>query len=130
MKNKSNMVYDHLCADCYRKLNTLYRLHDVPLERQRGGRGKCGLCDFRGELTEIEYDRVKDKRSPEERARLRAELNAPPKTRSGGKKNRRRHRRTTASRDRPSSTSPRWTSFDRRTGVDDGRRDNYIHAQA
>ena len=81
MKNKSNMVYDHLCADCYRKLNTLYRLHDVPLERQRGGRGKCGLCDFRGELTEIEYDRVKDKRSPEERARLRAELNAPPKTR-------------------------------------------------
>ena len=54
MKNKSNMVYDHLCADCYRKLNTLYRLHDVPLERQRGGRGKCGLCDFRGELTEIE----------------------------------------------------------------------------
>ena len=53
MKNKSNMVYDHLCADCYRKLNTLYRLHDVPLERQRGGRGKCGLCDFRGELTEI-----------------------------------------------------------------------------
>ena len=81
MKNKSNMVYDHLCADCYRKLNTLYRLHDVPLERQRGGRGKCGLCDFRGEMTEIEYDRVKDKRSPEERARLRAELNAPPKTR-------------------------------------------------
>ena len=76
MKNKSNMVYDHLCATCYLKLNTLYRLHDVPLERQRGGRGKCGLCDFRGELTEIEYDRVKDKRSPEERARLRAELNA------------------------------------------------------
>lgn len=68
MKNKSNMVYYHLCADCYRKLNTLYRLHDVPLERQRGGRGKCGLCDFRGELTEIEYDRVKDKRSPEEPA--------------------------------------------------------------
>ena len=48
---------------------------------QRGGRGACGICGFRGELTEIEYDRVKDKRSPEERARLRAELNAPPKTR-------------------------------------------------
>lgn len=78
---KSNMVYDHLCATCYLKLNTLFTLHDIPPIRQRGGRGACGICGFRGELTEIEYDRVKDKRSPEERARLRAELNAPPKTR-------------------------------------------------
>lgn len=64
---KSNMVYDYLCATCYQRMNTLYRLHDVPLERQRGGRGACSLCDFRGELTEIEYDREKDKRPPEER---------------------------------------------------------------
>lgn len=81
MKNKSNMVYDHLCATCYLKLNTLFTLHDIPPIRQRGGRGACSICGFRGELTEIEYDRVKDKRSPEERARRRAELNAPPKTR-------------------------------------------------
>lgn len=81
MKNKSNMVYDHLCATCYQKLNTLFTLHDIPPIRHRGGRGACSLCNFRGELTEIEYDRVKDKRSPEERARLRAELNAPPKSR-------------------------------------------------
>lgn len=81
MKNKSNMVYDHLCATCYLKLNTLFTLHDIPPIRQRGGRGACSICGFRGELTEIEYNRVKDKRSPEERARLRAELNAPPKTR-------------------------------------------------
>lgn len=74
MKNKSNMVYDHLCADCYRKLSVTYTLHDIPPIRQRGGSGKCGICDFRGELTEIEYDRVKDKRPPEERARLRAEI--------------------------------------------------------
>lgn len=81
MKNKSNIVHDRLCTDCYRKLETLFTLHDIPPIRQRGGRGACGICGFRGELTEIEYDRVKDKRSPEERARLRAELNAPPKTR-------------------------------------------------
>ena len=81
MKNKSNMVYDHLCATCYQKLNTLFTLHDIPPIRQHGGRGACSICGFRGETTQIEYDRVKDKRSPEERARLRAELNAPPKTR-------------------------------------------------
>ena len=81
MKNRSGMVYDHLCATCYQKLNTLYRLHDIPLEFQRGSKGMCSLCNFRGELTEIEYDREKDKRTPEERERLRAELNALPKSR-------------------------------------------------
>lgn len=72
MKNKSNIVHDRLCTDCYRKLETLFTLHDIPPIRQRGGRGACGICGFRGELTEIEYDRVKDKRTPEETAAIKA----------------------------------------------------------
>lgn len=79
---KNTKVYDQLCATCYQKLNALYRLRETPPERARGGHGKCALCDFRGELTAIEYDPATDKRSPEERAMLRAQLNAAPKSRA------------------------------------------------
>ncbi len=72
MKQK-NLVYDSLCAECHEKMSLLYVLHDVPAEYSRAGAGKCSLCDFRGALTECSYDPVRDKRTPEERARIKAE---------------------------------------------------------
>lgn len=75
MKQKS-LVYDKLCAECHRKMNLLYRLQEVPAEYSHAGIGRCGLCDFAGALTEYYYDPVKDKRTPEERAAIKAQLAA------------------------------------------------------
>lgn len=63
----------HLCATCAEKMDALYRLRECPAEYLHGGYGKCGLCDFRGSLTEYSYDPQTDKRTPEERKRRQAE---------------------------------------------------------
>lgn len=82
MKQK-RFVYANLCAECHRKMDLLYALHDVPAEYARAGTGKCALCDFRGALTACSYDPAADKRTPEERAAIKAQLaaNAAPKFR-------------------------------------------------
>ncbi len=60
--SKTKSVHDYLCTDCYERLNKLYILHDVPAEYSRSGRGRCALCGFRGELTEIFYHPERDQR--------------------------------------------------------------------
>lgn len=70
---KSKRIYTQLCASCAEKMSALYRLHETPPEYARGGYGKCGLCDFRGALTEYSYDPQTDKRTQAERKRRQAE---------------------------------------------------------
>lgn len=71
MKQK-RFVHANLCAECHRKMDLLYALHDVPAEYARAGTGKCALCDFRGALTACRYDPAADKRTPEETAAIKA----------------------------------------------------------
>lgn len=77
---RGKIVYANLCAECHRKMDLLYVLHDVPEEYTRAGTGKCALCDFRGALTACRYDPAADKRTPEELAAIktrRAAAEAP-----------------------------------------------------
>ena len=60
---RGKIVYANLCAECHRKMELLYVLHDVPEEYARAGTGKCALCDFRGALTACRYDPAADKRT-------------------------------------------------------------------
>lgn len=60
--NKSKRVYAQLCGTCFERLNSLYRLKEDPAGFKRGGMGKCSMCDFRGELTEVFYEPARDKR--------------------------------------------------------------------
>ena len=69
---RGKIVYANLCAECHRKMDLLYVLHDVPAEYAREGTGKCALCDFRGALTACRYDPAADKRTPEELAAIKA----------------------------------------------------------
>lgn len=69
---RGKIVYANLCAECHRKMDLLYVLHDVPAEYARAGTGKCALCDFRGALTACRYDPAADKRTPEETAAIKA----------------------------------------------------------
>ena len=69
---RGKIVYANLCAECHRKMDLLYVLHDVPAEYARTGTGKCALCDFRGALTACRYDPAADKRTPEELAAIKA----------------------------------------------------------
>lgn len=88
---KNKRVYTQLCASCAEKMSALYRLRETPPEYARGGYGRCGLCDFRGELTEYNYD-PSDMRTPEERKRLAADKAAKAAP---------RHRRDSAAADEP-----------------------------
>lgn len=54
-------IRTQLCAGCADKLGKLYRLTEVPGEYSHAGYGKCGLCSFRGELSEFIYDPERDK---------------------------------------------------------------------
>ena len=112
MKQKS-LVYDKLCAECHRKMNLLYRLQEVPAEYSHAGIGRCGLCNFAGALTEYCYDPVRDKRTPEERAAIKAQLAAStvPK-----------FRRTEAERENAKDygwTQETFDSLDRMVGADE-----------
>jgi hypothetical protein len=69
---KNKRVYTQLCASCAEKMDKLYRLRETPPQYARGGYGKCGLCDFRGALTEYSYDPA-EMRTAEENRRFAAE---------------------------------------------------------
>lgn len=87
---KNKRVYTQLCASCAEKMSALCRLRETPPEYARGGYGRCGLCDFRGALTEYSYDPIADKRTPEERKR-----------RAAGKSAKATHRCNCAAADEP-----------------------------
>lgn len=70
---KNKRVYTWLCAACAEKMGQLYRLRETPPEYERGGYGKCGLCDFRGSLTEYSYDPRADMRTQAEHKRCQAD---------------------------------------------------------
>lgn len=60
-------IRTRLCAGCAAKLGKLYHLSEVPAEYARAGYAGCGLCGFRGELTEYSYDPERDRKTPQER---------------------------------------------------------------
>lgn len=66
-----NRIQTRLCASCYEKMRKLYRLDEVPAVYQRMGYNKCSLCDFAGQLTVYSYDPERDRRTPQERQRMK-----------------------------------------------------------
>ena len=66
-------IRTQLCAGCADKLGKLYKLTEVQSEYSHAGYGKCGLCLFRGELSEFSYDPERDKieKAPEKQKEIK-----------------------------------------------------------